>query len=100
MTRQVLLRMITIGENTENLRRRVVREDLTGLGERTVETVLERLGAHRLLSFDHDPVTRDPTVAIAHEALLTEWHRLGDWIDSSREDLRLERQLAAAAGEW
>jgi serine/threonine protein kinase/ABC-type glycerol-3-phosphate transport system substrate-binding protein len=100
VTRQVLLRMITVGENTEDLRRRVARQDLTVLGEPTVETVLERLGAHRLLSFDHDPVTRDPTVAIAHEALLTEWHRLGGWIDSSREDLRLERQLAAAAGDW
>ena len=100
VTRQVLLRMITIGESTEALRRRVPRQDLTALAGPTVETVLERLGAHRLLSFDHDPVTRGPTVAIAHEALLTEWHRLGGWIEASREDLRLERQLAAVAGEW
>jgi serine/threonine protein kinase len=100
VTRQVLLRMVTLGDGTEALRRRVARQDLTVLGAPKVETVLERLGAHRLLSFDHDPVTRDPTVTIAHEALLTEWHRLGGWIDSSRDDLRLERQLAVAAGEW
>ena len=32
--------------------------------------MLETFGRHRLLSFDRDPSTREPTVEIAHEALL------------------------------
>jgi tRNA A-37 threonylcarbamoyl transferase component Bud32 len=100
-TRQVLLRLVTLGDGTEDLRRRVRRHDVEPVGEPgVVDLVLDALGDHRLLSFDRDPVTRGPTVEIAHEALLTEWNRLRGWIDASRDDLRLHRQLAAAATEW
>lgn len=36
----------------------------------------EQSAAHRLLTFDRDPMTRGPTVEVAHEALLREWGRL------------------------
>jgi WD40 repeat protein len=36
-----------------------------------------------LLSFDRDPLTRGPTVEVAHEALLREWRRLREWLDES-----------------
>jgi serine/threonine protein kinase/ABC-type glycerol-3-phosphate transport system substrate-binding protein/DNA-binding SARP family transcriptional activator len=98
--RQVLLRLITLGEETDDVRRRVLRQELTALGDPAVEVVLDAFGRHRLLSFDRDPVTRGPTVEIAHEALLTEWDRLRAWIDDSREDLRQQRRLAIAAAEW
>ena len=100
VVRQVLLRLITLDDGADGVRRRVPRQDLAALGESLVDTVLERLGTHRLISFDHDPVTRGPTVTIAHEALLTEWQRFRAWIDSSRDDLRLERQVAGAAADW
>ncbi len=99
-TRQVLLRLITLGGGTEDVRRRVLRQELLSLGEPDVEAVLDSFGRHRLLSFDRDPVTRGPTVEIAHEALLAEWDRLRGWIDANREDVRQERRLAAAADEW
>jgi DNA-binding SARP family transcriptional activator/ABC-type glycerol-3-phosphate transport system substrate-binding protein len=99
-TRQVLLRLVALGEGTDDVRRRVLRPELTAVGDPAVELVLDAFGRHRLLSFDRDPVTRGPTVEIAHEALLTEWDRFRDWIDDSREDLRQERRLANAAAEW
>jgi DNA-binding SARP family transcriptional activator/ABC-type glycerol-3-phosphate transport system substrate-binding protein len=100
-TRQLLLRLVTLGEGTEDVRRRVRRQELAVVGDPgVVDVVLDALGDHRLLSFDRDPVTRGPTVEIAHEALLTEWDRLRRWIDASRDDLRLHLQLAAAAAEW
>ncbi len=37
---------------------------------------------------------------VAHSALLREWRRLSDWLDASRVDLRLQRQLATAEEEW
>ena len=99
-TRQVLLRLVTLGEGTEDVRRRVLRQELLSLGEPDVEVVLDAFGRHRLLSFDRDLVTRGPTVEIAHEALLAEWDRLRGWIDANREDVRHQRRLAAAADEW
>jgi hypothetical protein len=40
------------------------------------------------------------TIEIAHEALLHNWPRLADWLEKSREDLRLLRQVRLAAAEW
>ncbi len=65
-----------------------------------LRAVLDTFGRHRLLSFDRDPITRSPTVEISHEALLTEWTRLRDWIDGARHDVRNQRRLAEAMREW
>ena len=51
--------------------------------------------SRRLLSFDRDPATREPTVEVAHEALLSAWGRLRGWIETAREDVRTARRLAA-----
>jgi WD40 repeat protein len=45
-------------------------------------------------------VTREPTVEVAHEALLRAWPRLRGWVDSAREDLRNHRRLAIEAAQW
>ena len=45
-------------------------------------------------------MTRSPTVEISHEAMLTEWTRLRDWIDGARDDVRAQRRLAEALREW
>ncbi|MGH2540619.1 MAG: BTAD domain-containing putative transcriptional regulator, partial [Actinomycetota bacterium] len=102
-TRQLFLRLVTVGEegNAET-RRRVLRSELTDLEVDTVamEKAVASFDSHRLLSSDRDPVTRGPTVEVAHEALLSEWERLRGWIESAREDVRMHRRLAAAAVEW
>jgi ABC-type glycerol-3-phosphate transport system substrate-binding protein/DNA-binding SARP family transcriptional activator len=99
-TRQVLLRLVSLGDGVEVTRRRVLRHELSALDGASADVVLDTFGRHRLLSFDRDPITRGPTVEIAHEALLSAWQRLRDWIDDSREELRQQRRLAAAAAEW
>ena len=63
-------------------------------------SVVELYGRDRLLTFDRDPVTRGPTVEVAHEALIRSWGRLREWLDASRDDLRVQRRLTAAAAEW
>ena len=68
--------------------------------QQAMTTVLDAFGASRLLSFDRDAKTGEPTIELAHEAILTAWPRLHRWIDAAREDLRTERRLAAAAREW
>ena len=83
-------------------RRRVARSELDAIDAptETVDDILDTFGRHRLLTFDREPSTREPTVEIAHEALLGAWARLQIWIDGAREDLRLERTLSQAASEW
>ena len=99
--RQLFLRLVTLGEGSEDTRRRVRRSELLPLADpRAMEGVIESFGRHRLLSFDRDPITREPTIEIAHEALLAAWMRLRGWIDEGRDDIRAQRQLASAAAEW
>src|SRR5262249_27293315 len=91
-----------LGEGTEDTRRRVHRAELTSIASdgRALDTVIDTYSKYRLLTLDRDPLTREPTVEVAHEALIRTWNRLRDWLNVSREDLRLQRRLAAAAAEW
>ncbi len=100
--RQVFLRLVTLGEGTEDTRRRVLREELEHLSDNSgqLSVVIEAYGRARLLSFDRDPLTRNPTIEVAHEALLREWSRLREWLTESRADVRTQRQLNHAVQEW
>jgi serine/threonine protein kinase/WD40 repeat protein len=100
-SRQLFLRLVTLGEGSEDTRRRVRRSELLPLGEpKILDGVIDAFGRHRLISFDRDPGTREPTVEIAHEALLSAWDRLRDWIDEAREDIRTQRRLSFSVAEW
>jgi WD40 repeat protein/DNA-binding SARP family transcriptional activator len=102
--RDLFLRLVTLGEGVEDTRRRVLRAELMALdvagSKWQGSNVIDLYGRARLLSFDRDPVTRGPTVEIAHEALLRAWPRLRGWMDESRAELRLGRLLTQAAAEW
>jgi WD40 repeat protein len=101
--RQLFLRLIAIGEGgIDDTRRRALRAELTSLevDREAMEAVIDAFGTHRLLSFDRDPVSRGPTVEVAHEALLRQWTRLRGWIEAAREDVRMHRRLDASANEW
>lgn len=100
--RQVFIRLVNLGEGTDDTRRRAMQHELMALveDEKVVNRVIDALGKYRLLTFDHDPDTRAPTVAVAHEALIREWKRLRGWLDESREDILLQRRLAGANEEW
>ncbi|KPK11168.1 MAG: hypothetical protein AMJ56_06610 [Anaerolineae bacterium SG8_19] len=105
-TRQMFLRLVTLGKGVEDTRRRVLRSELesvqtSGVSDTPeVSAVIDAYGAARLLTFDHDPSTRQPSVEVAHEALLREWGRLRGWLDESRNDVRLERMMAQSTAEW
>jgi WD40 repeat protein/DNA-binding SARP family transcriptional activator len=101
-TRQVFLRLVNVDEGVEDLRRRVRRSELDSL-EVDREAMAEAIDAftrHRLLTSDRDPVTREPTLEVAHEALLRSWPRLRGWIDAAREDIRNLRRFASEAAQW
>lgn len=100
--RQMFLRLVALGDGVEDTRRRVPRSDLLAITKHSdaMDDVIDTFADIRLLSLDHDPVTRRPTVELAHEAILREWRRLRGWLEESRHDIRTERLLAAATEEW
>ncbi len=102
LTRQMFLRLVTLGDRSEDTRRRVPRSELLALDADSdlMEDIIDAFADYRLLSLDHEPDTRRPVVEVAHEAILREWGRLHAWLDESRHDIRQQRLLAAAAAEW
>ena len=107
-SRQMFLRLINFGSSVRDkakepdTRRRVRRDELLALVEDPdlMDEVIDTFGAFRLLTRDRDRASRQPTVELAHEALIGEWQRLEAWLEESREDLRQYRRLQALAGEW
>lgn len=97
-TRRVFGQLTNPGEEAADLRRRVPIVDLGD--DPAVEGVLEEYGAARLLSFDRHATTREPTVEVAHEALLREWPRVVGWLHEDRDILRQVDSVAAAANVW
>ena len=99
--RQLLLRLVDARADGFT-RRRVRRGDLLAISAdpADVEEVIAAFAARRLLAFDRDPDTREPTVEIAHDALLDAWTRLRAWVAEAREGLIEQERLVAAAREW
>lgn len=99
---QLMLRLVNLGEGTEDTRRRVSQAELLTVGSdpETMKDVIEAFGRYRLLTFDHDPGTRTATVEVAHEALIRQWRRLRGWLLDSREDVRTQRRVSLASDEW
>lgn len=101
--RRIFLNLVTPGEGTEDTRRRAFHSEILNTDMSDIETrreILNLYGTYRLLTFDKDDETRNPTVEVAHEALIRNWGRLRQWIDDSREELRLRRIITTMAEEW
>ncbi|MBV9141904.1 MAG: WD40 repeat domain-containing protein [Pseudonocardiales bacterium] len=96
IARQLLMRMIQIGEGAHDTRRQLDRARLTGEAADPVamETVLDVLTRARLVTL------HATTAEIAHEALLRAWPRLREWIETDRAGLLTHQRLVEAAETW
>jgi basic membrane lipoprotein Med (substrate-binding protein (PBP1-ABC) superfamily)/DNA-binding SARP family transcriptional activator len=101
VARQLFLRIATLSGDIVG-RRRVPASELVSLDVDVISlrNVIDTFSRYRLLALDRDPATGSPTVEVAHEALLTEWHRLRDWIDQHRDDLVKQASFLVAVNEW
>lgn len=99
LTRRIFSRLIAFSDNADGEARRRAPIAEFGDDERTAWLIDEFVSA-RLLVVDRDEMTREPTVEVAHEALLRDWPRLTSWIDEDRTDLRVRRIITTAASEW
>ncbi|MFC0543539.1 nSTAND1 domain-containing NTPase [Kutzneria chonburiensis] len=90
--RRLFLRLIALGDGTEDTKRRVSGRELDA--DPATNAVLDALVDARLLTTEADGVE------IAHEALIRHWPRLRDWLAEDREGLRIHRRLTQATDDW
>jgi energy-coupling factor transporter ATP-binding protein EcfA2 len=92
---RIFLALTELGEGAADTRRIASRAALRRAeGGDAVDAVLEMLVAARLIAVNKQEVE------VAHEALIRRWPRLQSWLDTNRERLRFERQLARDAELW
>ncbi|MGQ0775983.1 MAG: WD40 repeat domain-containing protein [Pseudonocardiales bacterium] len=95
VARTLFLRLIRIGDGTEDTRRRTARTDLLqGLDLASALPVLDAFTRGRLLTQEQD------TIEITHEALLRAWPQLRQWIDTDRAGNLTRQELEEAAAVW
>ncbi|MEV4141961.1 WD40 repeat domain-containing protein [Dactylosporangium sp. NPDC049742] len=97
LTRRLFLRLVHVGFDTADTRRRARMDDLRAefaADEADLDDLLDRFISARLLTADAD------VVQISHEALLSAWPTLGAWLDDDRAGLLIGQQLAVAAASW
>lgn len=89
--RATLLRLVHVGTGTTDTRRVA---DLREFATPAHAAVITAYVNARLLTSDRGHVQ------IAHEALLTAWPRMREWLDADREGLRTHSRLTDAARRW
>ena len=94
--RELFGRLISPGHGGPDTRRRARHGELS----EPARTVADRFVAARLLVADRDVATREPVIEVGHEALLTSWPRLREWLDADRRWLAQLQHLATAARNW
>ncbi|MGW4295168.1 nSTAND1 domain-containing NTPase, partial [Micromonospora chersina] len=97
VARRLLVRLVHVGVDTPDTRRVVRIADLLsafGADAAEAQTVLDLFIAQRLVTAELG------TVQISHEALLTAWPALREWLAADRAGLVLRQQMAAAAAGW
>ena len=90
--RDVLLRLVTLGEDEDPVRTRLPWRAV--VHDPAHDAVLDRLVAARLVTTD------DGVVELAHEALARAWPRLRGWLDEDIDGQRIRQHLTVAAEAW
>jgi len=93
LARVILLRLAGEDEGLI-VRRRVSMEELEIERNPAAARVVAVLTDSRLLTVS------EGTVEVAHEALLTHWPRLREWLEEDTQGRHLHRKLAQTATEW
>ncbi|MDH2390591.1 hypothetical protein QCN29_17690 [Streptomyces sp. HNM0663] len=95
--RWVFLRLVIVGRDADDSRRRVRYDELLrhAPDREAAERVLNDFTRGRLLTRD-----QDDTVVMTHEVLIRAWPRLRDWIEHDRNGNLVRQDLEEAAALW
>lgn len=100
-SRRLFKRLVRVAGRDEALveavRRRINMEDLDDSTQTLVRTCL---ATQLLLITDRDSVSGDETVELVHEALITNWQPLQNWLTEDLPGLRVHQALSEAVEIW
>jgi WD40 repeat protein len=104
VARGLLVRLSHIGDEASGTptsrRHRFVEELATGRPRSRVQDVLGELVTARLVVTRRDEVTGRVVVELVHDALLSEWALLRQWLRSDREFLTWRQELEVRVRAW
>lgn len=105
VARRILLRLVQLLDGREDVRRQQRRSDLASDDDdpAALDRVLGHLVASRLVTATAAESTSDPgetLVDLSHEALISGWPALRDWIADRRAAERFRRGLEEHADDW
>ena len=102
MARRIFIGLVQLGEGTRDTRRRAAIENLMASQDRPeiLQQVLDRFSSPGARLITLSSQANQEIAEVTHEALFGHWQQLNDWLDSSRDDIRFERRLEAAAQYW
>ena len=97
IARRVLLRLVSFGEGRIDTRRQQEVQALRSAADDTggFARVLQRLVEDRLITVGDAAADHDALADLSHEALITAWPALHDWIARRRVDEQQRRRLDA-----
>jgi hypothetical protein len=112
--RRMLVRLADTGGEHAVVRRRATRDELESVGGAVAPSVLDLLAERRLITVAEGfwrevprseergsgPDRFTGIVEVAHEALLTEWKRLRDWLAEDATGRELRAHLTPTAAAW
>ncbi|MBD2577363.1 caspase family protein [Oscillatoria sp. FACHB-1406] len=105
LLRRLCLELVELGEGDTVTRRRVTKESLAAEADspEQFERVLDSLVQSRLVAMTLHKVSEDhyeSYVEVTHEALLSNWGMLRDWIAENRDNLRRKRRFEGYFATW
>jgi hypothetical protein len=98
LCREILVDLVRPGEGAADTKRRVALDDVAPTN--AARAVLKKLADARLVITGRDDRPEVAQAELAHEALISGWRRLGNWVNESREKSRLKERLLDSAREW
>jgi WD40 repeat protein len=98
LCRQLLVDLVHPGEGAADTKKRVSLDDVATTD--VARAVLIKLADARLVTTSRDEGPEAAQAELAHEALISGWRRLGDWVNESREKSRIKERLLDSAREW
>jgi conflict system STAND superfamily ATPase/sulfatase-modifying factor enzyme 1/TIR domain-containing protein len=100
IARRIFVRLVQLGERRHDIRRPQAVGALRVRGEDPAlfDATLRHLTNQRLLTTSAD--SEEATVELGHEAMITHWPTLADWIDESRASELARRRIERDAADW
>jgi energy-coupling factor transporter ATP-binding protein EcfA2 len=100
IARRIFVRLVQLGEGRQDTRRPQAVGALRVRGEDPAlfDATLRHLTNRRLLTTSAD--SEEPTVELGHEAMITHWPALADWIDESRASELTRRRIERDSSDW